>query len=304
MKTAAIYGNCQANALGALLQVSAEFKAEYRFLRMPPVHRISGPALRDFLAQTAGDLGVLIHQPVSAAFRGGGFGAEDIRRQLGPATQVLSFPSLQFYGYQASAYVLTGLPLEAREIHHAIFATPSADVFHFSQVVRAFLDGAPEAEALRLFHEGYPGDAAFVTEMAARSIAQTRQAEVAHGLDIRVADFTAAQFRDQFLYNTPRHPAWPVLRQVLEQIAARLEITFTEAEWQRAEARAPLRFPQYPMQRFVSAALGLTFEREVAFRNARVALDPEALIAAFYQFYQRIPRRLLEQNQDRRSQAA
>jgi hypothetical protein len=302
-KAVVIYANCQANALGSLLQISRDFNRQYIFHRIKPVHRLSREELSSFISNDLNNTSILIHQPISRGFRDGSFCSELLKQKAPQSTKIISFPSLQFYAYHATAFALKGMTSELRQRHHEVFQTPGADTFHFLQVVRAYLDGADTARAEDRFHGGDPGDSDLVTNFAAKSIGIMELSEAANGTMVTSAGFIKANYQGCLLFHTPRHPSAPLLLHVIEQISKICCFQITPDEKSRMLAKDPLRFPQYPLQGFVREALGLRFEAGSEFRSKKLTLSISQMIEAFYHFYAMCPRSYLMSEYERQAAA-
>ena len=90
-----VYGNCQSTVLADCLQRVKSFKNIYQYYRIPFCHRMTSNEYKT-LAAELNNIDLLITQPVSTQFRGGGFDSNYLSRL---AKYSMGFPSLQFYGY-------------------------------------------------------------------------------------------------------------------------------------------------------------------------------------------------------------
>lgn len=288
MKTYCILGNCQANAIASTLQVCAEFRQQYAYQRVKPIHRISPEDhtlfLRDILPATT----LFMYHPISENYRGGGFGFAQAIKHLCSETTVISYPSIQFYGYHAAAKTPADLPMDIRDRCRQVFGLAGVELFHYTQVMMAFLKGMPEDEALQVFHEGFSGDGEFVQKRCADSLAHLRKSEVEHDIDIRLHDVIAEGFRREQLFWSPRHPSGKILNLIAERALAQLGIAPTEEEKARAVRRDPLSLPRYPLQGFVRKALALEFEPVSDFRARDIVMTTPDLISAYYSVYSQL----------------
>lgn len=290
MKTYCILGNCQANAIASTLQVCAEFKETYRLHKVTPIHRITAAEHAAFLNEVVPKTDLFMYQPISAGYRGGGFGFDAALARLPATAAVVSYPSIQFYGYHASARPLADMPLEIRDHCRATFGLAGSELFHFSQLILSFLRGLPPEAAEAAFHQGFPGDEAHVRRRCADSLAHLRRAEEAHGIDARLHDAIAAGFRREQLFWSPRHPSGRLLGMIAETALARLGITPTEEERARFIRRDPLTLPRYPLQDFIRRSLGLEFAPITEFRSKTAFMTLPDMVAAYYGVYERLGR--------------
>lgn len=290
MKTYCILGNCQANAIASTLQVCAEFKQEFALQRVKPIHRISADEHAAFLNDILPEATLFMYQPISENYRGGGFGFARAVANLTNKTTVISYPSIQFYGYHAAAKTPTDIPIELRDRCRQSFGLAGIELFHYAQVMMAFLKGMPQDEAQHFFHHGFEGDVEFVKRRCADSLAHLRKSEVQYEIDIRLHDVIAEGFRREQLFWPPRHPSGKILGLIAEQILARLGITPTDEERARFVRRDPLRLPRYPLQNFVRQALALEFDPVTAFQAREITMSTPELISAYYSVYGQLGR--------------
>ncbi|NEX47754.1 WcbI family polysaccharide biosynthesis putative acetyltransferase [Pseudotabrizicola algicola] len=290
MNTYCILGNCQANAIASTLQVCAAFREQYAFQKIKPIHRISAEDHRHFLSEILPAAALFMYQPISENYRGGGFGFAEAIKHLDSKTKVISYPSIQFYGYHAAAKTPADLPMDIRERCRAVFGLAGVELFHYAQVMMAYLKGMPQDEALNAFHEGFEGDEDFARRRCAESLGHLRKSEIAHDIDIRLHDVIAEGFRREQLFWSPRHPSGKILGLIAEHALAKLGITPTEEERARFVRRDPLKLPQYPLQAFVRKALALEFDPVTDFRAREVVMTTPELIAAYYSVYDQLGR--------------
>jgi hypothetical protein len=288
MKSYCIFGNCQANAIASTLQACAQFKQSFALQRIKPIHRISAEEHTHFLNNILPGTSLFMYQPISDGYRGGGFGFARAINHLSAQTTVISYPSIQFYGYHASAKTPTDIPLELRDRCRTIFGLAGIELFHYAQVMMAYLKGIPQDEALDLFHQGFAGDESFVQRRCAESLSHLRKSEIQNDIDIRLHDIIAEGFRREQLFWSPRHPSGKILGLIAERVLARLGITPTEDEKARFIRRDPLSLPLYPLQAFVRRALALEFEPVTEFRARDVVMSTQDLIAAYYTVYDQL----------------
>lgn len=289
-----ILGNCQANALASTLQVCEEFRRTYQFRRVTPIHRIARSDHEHFLKEILPETDLFLYQPISDQFRGGGFGFEDAIAALGPRTKVISYPSIQFYGYHASARTLPELTIEARTRSKEIFGLAGSELFHYAQIMMAWLLGSSPAEARAIFHEGFAGDDDFVRTRARQSLQQLEESEQRFDVTAQLHPKLSSTYRQRMLFWSPRHPKGELLADIALIALSEIGITPTEDEMARLPKRDPLRLPRYPMQDFLRYALELEFEGSDRFRSRDADLSLEDMIEGYYEIYQIIGRPALE----------
>jgi hypothetical protein len=285
MKKYCILGNCQANALASTLQVCAEFKRTYAFQRVTPIHRITQLEQDHFLNEILPQTDLFAYQPISESYRGGGFGFNTALSNLTDRTKAVSYPSIQFYGYHASARTQSNWPEHVFEQTREIFGLAGGELFHFSQVMMAFLQGLPLHEAREVFHNGYDGDAEFVQKRCTQSLRQLRESEEQFDITARLHDKIFTDYKTSQLFWSPRHPTGELLTHISLIILERIGITPTEKEIKRMSCRDPLKLPQYPMPNFVHRVLELEFEGMTTFKTKTMNLELDDFIQACYVIY-------------------
>lgn len=285
MKRYAILGNCQANAIASTLQGCKEFKETFSFEKVTPIHRISKADHQTFASEILPEIDLFAYQPISEDFRGGGFGFETALPFLSARTKTVSYPSIQFYGYHGSALTFRDLPDQVRRRTLEIFGSAGAELFHFSQLMMAFVKGLPQDEALSVFHEGFDGDGDFVYRRCQQSLHQLKKSERTHNIDAQLHGRIARDFGTRQLFWSPRHPKGELLRDIALVMLDKVGIIPTEDDLVRMQKRDPLKLPQYPMQDFIRTALGLEFEPLSEFRNKKQTLDIKTMIAGYYALY-------------------
>ena len=285
MKNVAIYGNCQANALGGLLKISSEFSESYFFERTTPVHRIPLAEHANFLERRLPDLDLLICQPVSQKFRGGGYGTGDLINQLPCDCKVIFFPSLQFYGYLATSFPIKNLPLPVAQKIKEIFGVAGADLFHSSQIIEGFITGKKEHETLDVFLKGGSNDKNQVQKKLKSTLDIIEAAEKENSINIPFAEFCRNNFFKTKLFHSPRHPTGITFEFIVNHILSFLELKLLDSERDKIVKRDPLKHPVYPIQPFICEALNLEFDGGTKFMSKTKELDFKDLVSAFYELY-------------------
>lgn len=288
MKSYCILGNCQANALASTLQMCEEFKSEYSYIRVTPIHRISQREHLDFINKIVPSTSLLMYRPISPTFRGGGFGFGDVVRKLSVVTRVISYPSIQFYGYNASARVSKLLPDAAKEASRQRLGLAGSELFHYSQILMAYLEGLYPDDALTRFHTGFDGDVDFVKDRTKQSLQQLKTSEDQFDITARLHEEIEEAYTQRQTFWSPRHPSGELFSIAARKVLDSVGIVPTNDDISRMPKRDPLRTPRYPMQEFVKTSLDLKFSSLDTFVSRNKTLSTSKMIDAYYDIYEKM----------------
>lgn len=280
-----VLGNCQANALAATLQISKSFKEQYEFSRTTPIHRIAKRDHVQFVNEVLPEIEFFMYQPISEGFRGGGFGFQEMLEATPEGATIISYPSIQFYGYHASARTANNLPDNTKKMTRDIFGISGSELFHFSQIVMAYLSNKTPKEAEGLFHDGFNQDANFIRRRTDLSLKQLKSSEDQFEIEACVHDLIKSEYQRKQVFWSPRHPHGYLLAKIAEQVAEKLNIEITQTELERMEKRDPLRIPQYPLQDVTRRALDLEFKGPTVFTSKTKSFDVLEMVAKYYELY-------------------
>ena len=233
LKKFTVYGNCQSTVLAACLQRVDHFRATYEYHRIPFCHRITSNQYQQLSCDLKG-IDLLITQPVSSAFRGGGF--ESIHLSQLAKTSI-GFPSLQFYGYfpSLSRFKLPKLsPKTSQEVNNCLspYAPLKRDsLYHYNEIREMYLNQCPTGLICQKFDEGQADDSAF-KRCLDRTLNHLRQKESECKL-IPMSDYIQDRWQTEHLFYTPRHPSGAVMAELVKRICNQLELTVREEELEK-----------------------------------------------------------------------
>lgn len=280
-----IYANCQANAIGSLLQCCDFFRDNCRFVKIPPVHRITKAFIDESLKTKAQGVSLLLSQPIRADYRGGGFSVRDVMQHLPDGTVGLSFASIQFYGYMPTAKTLKGLNLADRELHSKHLGMPVGDCYHHAVVARSYLAGDAAAVAFEKFEDEFVGEEERLRRLAEDSLHRLIHAEEEHAVDLPVGLHVKQGFRQRQLFHSPRHPVTEILLPIVRAAIERLGGVVSDADVARMQRKEPLRLPYYPLQRSVAQALGMNHEDFDVFEARDLKVNKREWVERCLAFY-------------------
>ena len=225
-----IYGNCQSTVLAASLQRVKSFKDKYQYVRLPFCHRISSDQYKIF-ASNMKDIDLLITQPVSSKFRGGGFDSHYFSKL---ASNVLGVPSLQFYGYfpELSRFKIPKLSDTQNkqiDIFLAPFAPLSRDsLYHYDQIKKMVLEKMPSS----LICHRFDSESSHETEVKkclSWTLKYLLDKEATFNL-IPISDFIQSNWQTKHLFYTPRHPSGHVMAELVKRICEKLNLNICNDE--------------------------------------------------------------------------
>ena len=199
VRTALVWGNCQAAPLADLLRVPLA-AADLRVQDVPPVY-LAGPDDVRRVHELARGCAVLVSQPVSDDYRVAGCGTDTLVSLLPPGARVVRLPVVYDVGafpFQIHGYDGGGGRVDA----------PLTD-YHDLRVVRAAAASWSATEAIERMPQP---DAAAVRSVAQRSLETLRRRE--SGLDVPASDLVRAP---EALW-TMTHPSNAVLGRLARRV--------------------------------------------------------------------------------------
>ena len=236
-KTFTVYGNCQSTIIAASLQRIKSFADNYQYVRLPPCHRITSDQYQKF-ASNIKDIDLLITQPVSSNFRGGGFDSHYLSRS---ARNVLRVPSLQFYGYFPSLSRFT-IPRvsEAKSININSILAPypslSRDsLYHYNEIKSMVAKKIPSS--LICYHFDHDrGQESQVEKCLSWTLNYLSEKESTFDL-VPISDYLENNWQNKLLFYTPRHPSGHVMAEMIKRICSKLNLSVYNHELNKIEKR-------------------------------------------------------------------
>lgn len=209
-----IHGNCQASAIGWLLQ---EVRPDWT-ITSREVHTfdIASPAAFEAYIADVASADLILAQPISENYRGVDYlSLAWLKAQKPPGATLLVFPSIFFRGYAQQSFAL-GQPGHLMEYH---------DV-HVADMYRS---GVPAAECHeRIASEGF-FTRGFVLGEVMEGLRELIRREEAYATHARVSPILARDLERALLFHTFNHPARAVLVEVTEQLMAAADAPVTLA---------------------------------------------------------------------------
>jgi SAM-dependent methyltransferase len=285
-KKIALYGDYHAQALARMLQNASSFRRKFSLARSEGAHSVSQKRHGKFLRDVVPELDVLIHQPISDDYRGTDiFGADNVKRRIRPEAMTISFPRLQFFGYQPTSYLCKNITPEVDRFCKEQFGPAGRELLHYGQVMSSYLRGRDVSEAIYAFDEGEADDAARVILRTEQTLEHMSNVEKEFHVDIPMSGFIYDNFAERLLFHTPRHARSEVLVGIVERILDFLSLEVTNEEIEGMRRLAPLAFVEYPLQAYVVRALNLRFAAPAEFASRTIVMSKAEMIERYYALY-------------------
>ena len=230
LKKFTVYGNCQSTILAACLQQVEDFKNTYEYQRIPFCHRMTSKEYNK-LSLNIKDIDLLITQPVSSQFRGGGFESNYLSNL---AKFSIGFPSLQFYGYfpSLSRFKLPRLPLNKSEEVTTVllpYAPLKRDsLYHYNEIRLMYLQKCSTAVMCQKLDEGLSDHNTFDKSLL-HTLNHLKQKESEFNL-VPISDYIQNNWQIKHLFYTPRHPSGHVMAELVKRICVQLKLNVREEE--------------------------------------------------------------------------
>lgn len=209
-KKYSVYGNCQANPLGNILQTNAEFADNWEFVPFPkPSFELRQGDWSD-IENLLGELDLLITQNVGDSH--GIFSSSNLANHLKAGGTVVRIPNAYFSGYMPEVvYFRAGEPHVTKfcDYHDANFLA-----FFMEDPVNAVQRAVDAATNKSQYTEE------FVLANAKASIDELRRRE--EECDVIVSDYIEKNWRNDILFYSMNHPKRAVLSHIASNILKHL----------------------------------------------------------------------------------
>lgn len=280
-----IYGNCQAIALAKVMSVNEKFIQRYSFVRLKPVHRMNLNEMNSFKKNLISTLDLILAQPVSEEFRGGGFGSKEILKKIKHAKKIV-YPSMQFYGYfpGMSNFKFKKNVLAQEYIKQKIGINLN-DLFHYDFILKSYLNNTLVDDVEKLFFSIDLYSKEFVNNEFLKTMNHLKIKEQEYSVDIRISSYIESNFRDRKLFYTPRHPTSELFVYVASEVFAYVgNDTLDEDTKRRMHCKDPLSHISYPIPDSVIRHLGCKFD-DKWMKTPLTSLNILEMIKIYYQLY-------------------
>jgi hypothetical protein len=215
-KKFAVYGNCQADPIGALLLNNEQFKSQFEVVKFPkPVYMLTDadwPRIHEILSS----IDLFIYQQVGDAF-GQKLSSDNLVTHTKDSAVCISYPSIFFNAYFPHTNYLRYLPSQVNQFSE----------YHDMVILESFLlhddvaNAVERAKAMCLDPNYY--SRADVLQFVSQSVDELKRREA--NLDTQVSPFLQEFWQDEQLFFSMNHPSRRVLLEVCDQILALLQIT-------------------------------------------------------------------------------
>lgn len=215
-KKFAVYGNCQAGPIGALLLNNEQFKAQFELVKFPkPVYMLKDsdwPSIHEIIST----LDLFIYQQVGDAF-GATLSSDNLVANTKASAICVSYPSIFFNAYFPQINYLRHLPPQVNQFSE----------YHDMVILESFLlnqnvsEAAQRAKAICLDPDFYSPKE--VLQFGRNSVEELKRREA--NLHTQISDFLQKYWQDEQLFFSMNHPSRRVLLEVCDQILKLLNIS-------------------------------------------------------------------------------
>lgn len=215
-KKFAVYGNCQADPIAALLLNNEQFKSQFEMVKFPkPVYMLKDedwPAIHEIVSS----IDLFIYQQVGNAF-GATLSSDNLVANTKAAAICISYPSLFFNAYFPHTNYLRYLPPQVNKFSE----------YHDMVILESFLlhdnvsEAAERANSICLDPNYYSRKD--VLQFVSNSVEELKRRE--DNLDTQVSQFLQEFWQDEQLFFSMNHPSRRVLLEVCKQILTLLNIS-------------------------------------------------------------------------------
>ncbi|MFW7266353.1 WcbI family polysaccharide biosynthesis putative acetyltransferase [Gluconacetobacter sp. Hr-1-5] len=279
MPTIAVIGNCQAQAIEAIIAMHTDCK----ILRLPPVFEMSD-ADKDRTLDVLGKVDVIFAQRVSADYNPPFLRAASLRSMF---PNVLIWPNIYHAGYSPD--------IEYLYLGGIGKVVGPLDDYHMKTVRTAYLRGASVAECLSCYSvENFTS--IFPNPIEA-SLAELRRRE--KDVDIKISDCIEEYGKGRKLFYTPNHPVNVLLFEMVRRMLYGIGLNFDNPP-SHPYTLSKINVPVYSAVRrhygLDNLAEGsfvgidrLDYTNSSDTSSTRVYEDLEDLVNVFYRFYDTVP---------------
>ncbi|GFD91214.1 hypothetical protein KUL152_34400 [Tenacibaculum sp. KUL152] len=255
-KKYSVYGNCQANPLGNILQTNAEFADNWEFVPFPkPSFELRQGDWND-IENLLGELDLFITQNVGESH--GFFASSNLANHLKSGGTVVRIPNAYFSGYMPEVvYFRAGEPHVTKfcDYHDANFLA-----FFMEDPVNAVQKAVDAATDKSQYTEE------FVLANAKTSIDELKRRE--EECDVIVSDYIEKNWRNDILFYSINHPKTVVLSHIASQILKLLNQSTSDVhdDYEYLDNTRP------PIYESVKGVLQKTIEWQVTVINQEIDL--------------------------------
>lgn len=279
MRKFTIYGNCQGPALAKTLLEYADFKENFDYAPLKSIQTLELTDIENVI-ETIQKCDLIIYQPISTNYRIRELSTARILLHTNKNSILVSLPSLYFNGYFPHIDTLDGRLSILNFVHDYI-------------MIYGYLLGLEQHEIIELIKSEDFYDEELSNRLLKKSISDLKKREVKNGVDIRVSDYIADNYRSQKLYNHFNHPKRPVYEFIASKILDMLgmsnskHLILDETEKYYGEISTPIYRSTYTNLRLMFSENFLTYGSA----NGIIGL-PE-VVSNFYSTYETIDKNYL-----------
>ena len=213
LKKYSVFGNCQANPIGTILQSDQSFKQEFEFVPFSkPAFALRAEDIEATMEHLS-NLDVLITQNVSEKF--GVFSSRNLIANLKPGARVIRIPNVYFSGYTPEVTYF-----RAAEPHVTKFCD-----YHDANFLKFYFDDPDSAleRTLDAYHSNTFYSKEFVLGNAEASIEELQKREL--DCDVYATDYIKDNWQKDVLFYSMNHPNRNLLNHICRQVADSLDFS-------------------------------------------------------------------------------
>lgn len=269
-KKYSVYGNCQADPLGNILQTNSEFSENWEFVQFPkPSFALRADDWVE-IENLMGTLDLFITQNVGESH--GIFASDNLAKHMKPEARVIRIPNAYFSGYMPEVVYF-----RAGEPHVTKFCD-----YHDENFLALFMADPVNAveKAVAKVEDPATYSSERVLENAHASLDELARRE--EECDITVSDYIAAHWKDDILFYSMNHPK----RTVLSHMASKIMVALGQESSDVKGNYEHLNNTRLPVYESVKRVLNKDIEWQVSVGQQEIALE------SYYQGHAKVLRSL------------
>ena len=269
-KKYSVYGNCQADPLGNILQTNSEFSDNWEFVQFPkPSFALRADDWVE-IEKLMSTLDLFITQNVGESH--GIFASDNLAKHMKPEARVIRVPNAYFSGYMPEVVYF-----RAGEPHVTKFCD-----YHDENFLALFMADPVNAveKAVAKVKDPVTYSSEHVLENARASLDELARRE--EECDITVSDYIAEHWKDDILFYSMNHPK----RTVLSHMASKIMVALGQESSDVKGNYEHLNNTRLPVYESVKRVLNKDIEWQVSVGQQEIALE------SYYQGHAKVLRSL------------
>jgi hypothetical protein len=269
MKKFTILANCQSTSIAQALLSHQDFKDNFEYTLIPPIHVIDKQKDIHILTDLH-NVDLLIYQPIFDKQRFGPFTSESIVSHLKQGAVSLCIPSMYYTGYFPTQADFNGAESTLRGVHEYL-------------IMAAYLAGFDQNKTYDLLINSFPLNTQEIRQHHNLSVAALRNREKELNVDIKISDYINSTYQHQKLFHTFNHPTTTLIDYVSNNILESISIKCGQTNSSK-DLLNQIVAPIYPS---IVESLNLKFEQTPVSNQGNV-LKLKSIVENDYEIYSRI----------------